>query len=110
MTVDLSLVDGSEDCVYFAGNSPGLQPKNTTKIHGRGAGEMGHNYAAESQIQLRGPEVTDSMQQTGLVGTQSEDQVPHEQRYENPAGISVTDTNTKKISSRSGGSTLILFR
>ncbi|TRZ01337.1 hypothetical protein DNTS_022009 [Danionella cerebrum] len=29
--VDLSLVDGSADCVYFAGNSLGLQPKNTQK-------------------------------------------------------------------------------
>ncbi len=28
---DLSLVDGSEDCVYLAGNSLGLQPKNTKK-------------------------------------------------------------------------------
>lgn len=37
-------------------------------------------------------------QSDGLVGTQPEDQIPHEQRYENPAGISVTDTNTKKIS------------
>lgn len=28
---DLSLVDGSEDCVYFVGNSLGLQPKNAKK-------------------------------------------------------------------------------
>ncbi|XP_073688083.1 kynureninase-like [Garra rufa] len=28
---DLSLVDGSEDCVYLAGNSLGLQPKNAKK-------------------------------------------------------------------------------
>ncbi|XP_048056776.1 kynureninase [Megalobrama amblycephala] len=28
---DLTLVDDSEDCVYFAGNSLGLQPKNTKK-------------------------------------------------------------------------------
>ncbi|KAF5890880.1 kynureninase, partial [Clarias magur] len=26
---DLTLVDGSEDCIYFVGNSLGLQPKNT---------------------------------------------------------------------------------
>ncbi|RXN32503.1 kynureninase [Labeo rohita] len=30
-TSDLSLVDGAEDCVYLAGNSLGLQPKNTKK-------------------------------------------------------------------------------
>jgi len=30
-SADLSLVDGSEDCVYLAGNSLGLQPKNTQK-------------------------------------------------------------------------------
>ncbi|KAF7711169.1 kynureninase isoform X1 [Silurus meridionalis] len=28
---DLTLLDGSEDCVYFVGNSLGLQPKNTKK-------------------------------------------------------------------------------
>ncbi|MCI4375721.1 hypothetical protein PGIGA_G00114090 [Pangasianodon gigas] len=28
---DLTLVDGSEDCIYFVGNSLGLQPKNTKK-------------------------------------------------------------------------------
>ncbi|XP_051568133.1 kynureninase-like isoform X3 [Myxocyprinus asiaticus] len=28
---DLSLVDGSEDCVYFVGNSLGLQPKSAKK-------------------------------------------------------------------------------
>lgn len=30
-TSDLSLVDGSEDCIYFVGNSLGLQPKNVKK-------------------------------------------------------------------------------
>lgn len=30
-SADLSLVDGSEDCVYFVGNSLGLQPKNAKK-------------------------------------------------------------------------------
>ncbi|KAI4901350.1 hypothetical protein NFI96_031645, partial [Prochilodus magdalenae] len=28
---DLSLVDGSEECIYFAGNSLGLQPRNVKK-------------------------------------------------------------------------------
>ncbi|CAL8308200.1 unnamed protein product [Merluccius merluccius] len=28
---DLSLVDGSQDCIYFVGNSLGLQPKSTKK-------------------------------------------------------------------------------
>ncbi|XP_062852972.1 kynureninase [Trichomycterus rosablanca] len=28
---DLTLVDGSEDCIYFVGNSLGLQPKNVKK-------------------------------------------------------------------------------
>lgn len=36
-------------------------------------------------------------QSDGLVGTQPEDQIPHEQWYENPAGISVTDTNIMMI-------------
>ncbi|XP_016120457.1 kynureninase-like [Sinocyclocheilus grahami] len=102
---DLSLVDGSEDCVYFAGNSLGLQPKNTKKyieeelekwatigVHGHlkgsrpwawaeetleelmakivGAkpeevalmnGLTNVQYAIESQIRLRGQDVTDSM-------------------------------------------------
>uniref|UniRef100_A0A8B9HTV3 Kynureninase n=2 Tax=Astyanax mexicanus TaxID=7994 RepID=A0A8B9HTV3_ASTMX len=30
-TSDLSLVGGSEDCIYFVGNSLGLQPKNVKK-------------------------------------------------------------------------------
>lgn len=30
-TADLTLVDGSEDCIYFVGNSLGLQPKNVKK-------------------------------------------------------------------------------
>ncbi len=36
-------------------------------------------------------------QSDGLVGTQPEDQIPHEQRYENPAGISVTNTDIMMI-------------
>ena len=28
---DLSLVDGSQECIYFVGNSLGLQPKSTKK-------------------------------------------------------------------------------
>lgn len=31
LTADLTLVNGSEDCIYFVGNSLGLQPKNTKK-------------------------------------------------------------------------------
>ncbi|KAK1798851.1 hypothetical protein P4O66_007134 [Electrophorus voltai] len=30
-TADLALRDGSEECIYFVGNSLGLQPKNTKK-------------------------------------------------------------------------------
>ncbi len=38
-------------------------------------------------------------QSDGLVGTQPEDQIPHEQRYEDPAGI-VTDTDIMMITVR----------
>ncbi|KAJ8351574.1 hypothetical protein SKAU_G00230500 [Synaphobranchus kaupii] len=55
---DLSLVDGTEDCIYFVGNSLGLQPKSAGKyidedmdkwakmgIHGHRAGKRPWAYA-----------------------------------------------------------------
>ncbi|XP_059417012.1 kynureninase [Carassius carassius] len=62
---DLSLVDGSEDCIYLAGNSLGLQPKNTKKyieeelekwatigVHGHQKGSRPWAWAEETLEEL----------------------------------------------------------
>ncbi|TSK62657.1 Kynureninase [Bagarius yarrelli] len=64
---DLTLVDGSEDCIYFVGNSLGLQPKNTKKYIDEELEKwakmsiLNFKYAVESQIRLRGFDPSKSM-------------------------------------------------
>ncbi|XP_059906750.1 kynureninase [Gadus macrocephalus] len=77
---DLSLVDGSQECIYFVGNSLGLQPKSTKKIleeelekwaklaiHGHTEGSRPWAWAEETIEQLMGKVVGAKPEEVALM-------------------------------------------